>query len=276
MNRFSLITVRYLCGIFLLTSAVHSFADEASAPEQAQETQNAASKNISVGTRRMSHADHVAIQEKRAQEARQAAKESGEDLQEDMENQKLSAVKSILESKESRLKASVANLKPLKASLYVTTHQGVYHNPLSVGVLGESVTLEDGSVWSVSSDDTYKTLNWLTSDLIVVSPNHAWFSVYDYVITNQNTGVSVKANLILGPIVDAVYRHWVVAIDYLWDRVWLEDGSIWTLFDSSISKQWQVGDTVIIGVNDGWFSTSYPNILINVNMLNYTRCICTY
>jgi len=111
---------------------------------------------------------------------------------------------------------------------------------------------------------------------LVITPNHAWFSVYDYVITNQNTGVAVQVNLVVGPLYNAVYRHYIVAIDYVLDHVVLDDGSVWTMTDFTVMNQWVPGDTVIVGVNDGWFSSSYPNILINVNTLSYARGICVF
>ncbi len=277
MNRISLTALRYICGAFMLVSTVHAVADETLPIEQAAGQTEAEGTHIIAGSRPMSHAAHYEIQQQRAEEARKAALESGEDpiasTAEQVENK---LVKAVMESKETRMAASAKGLNKINASLYVTTHQGVFHNPLSVSFFGDSITLEDGSVWVTSGDDSYKTLNWLTSDLLVITPNHSWFSAYDYIITNQNTGVSVKVNLVLGPLVDAVYRHWIIAIDYISDNVWLEDGSIWKMTDCTVMKQWQVGDSVIIGINDGWFSSLYPNILINVNMLNYGRGICTY
>lgn len=265
MNRISNLTLRYLYGAFLLTGSMQAMTAE----------EVAANGHVIVGTRRLPHADHVAVQEERAKEARQACEAAGQKTANNGEHSQ-NPVKVALESKESRKAASIAGLNKISGALYVTTHQGAFHNPLSVSFLGDAITLEDGSIWSVCSDDTYKTLNWLTSDLIVITPNHSWFSIYDYVITNQNTGIAVKVNLVLGPLVDAVYRYWIVAVDYLQDRVWLNDGSIWSMTDCTVMKKWQVGDTVIIGVNDGWYSSSNPNILINVNMLNYGRGICMF
>lgn len=275
MSRISLKALRTICGAFVLVSAM-VFADEQNSAEAPAQQSDKIENHVQVGTRRMSHADHVAVQEKRAEEARKASVELGGESDSCEKCKKNKLVEAVMDSKEARMAMSSKGIKKHNAGLYVTTHQGAFHNPLSVSMLGDAITLEDGSVWAVSGDDSYKTLNWLTSDLLVITPNHSWFSIYDYVITNQNTGVCVKVNLILGPLVDAVYRHWIIAIDYLLDRVWLEDGSIWTMTDCTVMKQWQIGDSVIIGINDGWFTSSYPNILINVNMLNYGRGICTY
>lgn len=159
--------------------------------------------------------------------------------------------------------------------MFYTSHAGAFHRAYSVGIYGDPIELEDGSVWSVYSRDAYKTLNWLPSDLIVITPNRSWFSTYGYRLTNQYTGVSVEANLTLGPIYNAPCTHWIVGVDYYTNVVYLEDGTVWNMsyFSESTVRKWVVNDTVIIGINDGWLSSSNPNILINVNMLNHAAGI---
>lgn len=168
--------------------------------------------------------------------------------------------------------------KGFQQATYVTTHEGAFHFPKAVSYFGDTVELEDGSIWSVCSNDAYKTMNWLTSDLIIIVPNDSIFSSHDYKLININTGAKVKVNLYLGPIYNGAYTHWIVAIDYLYREIYLEDGSIWKMssFDQSIVNQWIPNDTVIIGINDGLFSGSNPNILINVNMNNYSIGSCLY
>ena len=97
-------------------------------------------------------------------------------------------------------------------------------------------------------------------------------------LTNQNTGESVAANLYLGPIYNGPYTHWITAIDYYNNTVFLEDGSMWSMssFDDGVVNKWFENHTVIIGVNDGWFSSSRPNILINVNNSNYAAGVASY
>ena len=52
----------------------------------------------------------------------------------------------------------------------------------------------------------------------------------------------------------------------------LSDGSLWKLstVESSEYSTWLYNDTIIIGINDGWFMGTYPNLLINVNTNNDT------
>jgi len=183
---------------------------------------------------------------------------------------------------------AAANSKLLKGvapmaakSIYYALHPATYQHSASISFFGDMVELMDGSVWDIAYSDTYKTAGWFLTDLIVITPNHSWFSSYGFRLTNQSTGESVAANLSLGPIAPnyySVYTHWIVAIDYIYNIVYLEDGTSWHMsaFDDSIVNQWVAGDVVIVGVNDGWLSSSKPNVLINVAMLNYAAGVSTF
>lgn len=163
-------------------------------------------------------------------------------------------------------------------STYFTSHNGAFQNPVLVSIMGDQVTLTDGSIWAVAPGDTYKTFNWLTSDLLIITPNQKVFSNYSFTITNQNTKVSIDVNMLLGPLYYGAYTYWIKAIDYINEKIYLNDGSIWSMswFDTPIYNKWLPNDTVIIGVNDGSLSTFNPNILINVSTLTYARGKCIY
>ncbi|MFQ5728950.1 MAG: hypothetical protein ACE5GN_01145 [Waddliaceae bacterium] len=239
---------------------------------------------ISVGDRAMSHVERVQIQEERAQRAQRLAK--GEDITDEEQLELTEAEEQELagnqdqasgsEEEQENVAASKLMKKGMDATIYYTTHEGAFHHPLAVSLLGDTVELEDGSIWAVSSGDRYKTLDWMTGDVIIIKPNHCWLSSYDYRLVNINTDASVKVNLSLGPIYNGVFTHWVIAIDYCHREIRLEDGSVWKIssFDNSVMQKWLPNDTVIIGINDGWFSGSNPNILINVNMNNYAIGNC--
>lgn len=228
-----------------------------SAPISA-ETTTESIESIPVGERSINHAERIKMLEDRLAKIEEANEES------------LSEESS--EGKNSEL------IKKFQNSSYVTTHEGAFHYPISVSYSGDSIQLEDGSIWTVCFSDTYKTLNWLTSDLIIIVPNHDIFSSYYYSLINVNTGVIVKVNLYLGPIYNGAFTHWIAAIDYFNREICLEDGSIWKMsaFDQSIISKWLPNDTVIIGINDGAFSYGNPNILINVNVNNYSIGTCVY
>lgn len=163
-----------------------------------------------------------------------------------------------------------------RGAYYVTTHPGAYHQPILVTSFGEVVHLEDGSVWKVSPYDASKTINWMNTDVIVVTQNHHWFSVYGYSLMNQTTGVSVEATIsaFIVPAFHTVYNHRIIGLDDLRQMIWLEDGSVWSVHSSDYSTKWQLNDTIIIGINTSWYMTSRPNILINADILQHVRAIC--
>lgn len=220
---------------------------------------DAAAQHIPVGERAMPKAEKDAHEAQRAEKAEQNLAEDGAPMQAD----KAFVMKA----------ASKAVAKSAARDVYFTTHPGAYHHPYSMTPI--SIELEDGSIWVYHPADAYVTVGWLPTDLIVITPNHTIFSSYDYRLTNQNTGTSVAVNLSMGPIYNGPATHWIQAIDYYSNIVYLEDGTIWKMssFDSGIVGQWVINDTVIIGVNDSWLSSSRPNILINVNMLNHAAGI---
>lgn len=230
---------------------------------------------IKPGTRPIAHTEWLKIQAEREEQDKQHQEEEPSEEVEEIEVE--SKEHSLQEKLEDGIQSSTKFAKP-QGSVHFTSHTGAFYNPVAVSALGDTVEFNDGSIWTIASGDTYKTLNWLTSDLLVVTPNHSWFSNYMFCITNQDTGVSVKANLFLGPIYNGPFTHWIVAINYFTQELCLEDGSIWKLsgFDSSIYNKWMLNDTIIIGVNDGFLSSSKPNILINVNTLTYSKAKCTF
>ena len=235
--------------------------------------QSDSQKHVPVGNRPMTQAEHVAIQEERSlREEEYKLKFSDEELVKNEINQE--------EPSEVRAVAGMITdgrtAHGVHQYVYYTTHDGAYHKPISISPVGNTVELEDGSIWNIHSRDSQKTLNWLATDILVVTPNHCWFSIYDFRLVNQNTGASVRANLSLGPIYNGLQTHWIVGIDYNNRVIVLEDGSVWNMsyFDDAVVKKWLMNDIVIIGINDGWFAGNKRNILINVNMLNYAACKC--
>jgi hypothetical protein len=162
-------------------------------------------------------------------------------------------------------------------SLSSTSHLGAYHNPRFVTPFGDAVALEDDSRWVIRGKDQSKTLNWYTNDRLVITPNHDWFSSYDYRINNLTTGHTVRCNLVEAPSYNGIYTHWIVAIDYSKKKICLEDGSLWSvsMWDGSELKRMALEDTIIIGTNDSWFKSSKPNVLINVDTMEFVKARCT-
>lgn len=260
MKLLSLHTLWHACSAMLLAGTL-----------QATEIKD----KVQAGDRCLSKAEYAAIQEGRALEAKKFEKIKDNLISEAQKAK--DALKNAIKISGDTASAPLTSLSAM-ASVYYTTHQGAFHQPMAVSFFGDYVTLEDGSEWAVNPGDTYKTLNWLTSDIILIMPNYTWFSSFNYKFINQATGVSVEVNLrtYINPLLHSVYNHRVVAIDDILQMIWLEDGSAWSISSSDYSEKWQINDTVIIGLNDGWQSSSKPNILINANLLHYVRANCVY
>lgn len=246
MTSFSLLRCALVASLMLVSSAR---ADEA------QE------EHVKPGVRASTHTEWLSMQQDRED------KEDKAQAEEATEEAEATAEPLINLSKEANAALS-----------YYAAYPGIFYNPYSISYMGDYVVLHDGSGWTISSGDAYKTMNWLTSDLVVITPNHSWLSAYMFKMTNQNTGVSVKCNLTLGPIYNGIYTHWIVGINYYTQDVYLENGTVWNVsgFDASIFSKWMVNDTIILGVNDGNFSSSKPYILINVNTLTNVRAVNLY
>jgi len=142
----------------------------------------------------------------------------------------------------------------------------------AVSGLGDTVELEDGSVWKINSYDSYKALNWRSNDPLAITQNNRWFSSFNYRIINKNTGASIEGNLFLGPVEKGPHTRYIVAIDKSHKEIQLSDNTRWEIsyLDSSIFKDWALGDAIVIGVNSGWDSGSEA-LLVNVNMNNCSR-----
>lgn len=145
------------------------------------------------------------------------------------------------------------------------TYGNNVHTLSSISVLADSIEIEDGSVWKVSSYDGYKAKQWLTSDPLMITQNARWFSSYNYRIVNQKSGDSIEANLFLGPIKNGPHTLYIQEIDLARGTIKLTDYTHWEISSRDVSafKGWALRDPVIIGYNSGWDS-SCEALLINV------------
>lgn len=164
---------------------------------------------------------------------------------------------------------------------FLTTHPGALHFVTAVTLpYGDPVQLEDGSIWSLYTGDNYKTLNWLTTDNILIIPNRnpVWYSIYPYCLLNQQTGVSVQASPCAAPWYNGFFSRWIYSIDYYNCQLLLNDGSIWNVpySDSWILNGFLPGDYVIMGFNDFPGNGQGSNILINFSTLQYVYSSCIY
>lgn len=261
--------LKVLCTTLLLLSSVSSHANEepterkrvpigedtmSVANFEAANEESTERKRVPVGEDAMSAIEYLATQEERAQRAHENGQEQANDEEKITNN----------------------------AYTSVFSHPFGLHRPVFIAPLGETIELEDGSVWWINPSDRSRTSNWLNDDIVIIAPNDSWFSSYMFKIVNQNSGEVLKANMHLGPYYNGPKTHCIVGFDHVNDLVYLQNGSglqmgtIWRIagHDLGLTKQWRLNDTVIIGINPGWDSDTRPNILINVRKLNYACVKC--
>lgn len=155
-----------------------------------------------------------------------------------------------------------------QAHLFSFYPQFTAHWFVSTNIDGSVVEIEDGSHWKMAAN--YATTNWRYGDAIAITPNTGWNSDYSYYLVNKTTGTYIPADLILGPIAFGPHSHWIIGLDILQGKVFLENSSGWKISqnDEQRLREWQINDTIIFGRNNSWFS-SYDHVLINVNLNHY-------
>lgn len=220
--------------------------------------------------------------------------EEGASLEQEILNQKMHSMLSTqnryqgqseeeLESPpfKEKLAANVMSTLDLVASSSYSTdytsHPGAYHRIYDMTFMGDLIELDDGSIWEVCFDDLYKSSYWRLDEKIVITPNHNWFSSHEFVLTNKVTGEAVEVDLVREST-EHLESRYILAIDYKYHTLFLDDLSTWDIsaFDDAIMREWRVKHSIIIGVNDGWMSTTRPNILINGHTRTYARGVCSY
>ena len=153
-----------------------------------------------------------------------------------------------------------------------------YHSLRSVSAFGDSLELEDGSVWKLPSPDGKAALYWEANVPIAITQNTSWFSrKYKYRLIynpqSQNP-ISIDANLHFGPYKNGEYTLYAADFNHPSKRMVLSDFSQWEIYswDSSKFSEWQPNDVIIIGFNScGFFDSNYEALLINVTTDDYIR-----
>lgn len=159
----------------------------------------------------------------------------------------------------------------------------------SIGYQGTTITLGDGSIWSVRPSDGWISADWNdnffvrdafspTPSKVYITANKNWLfdKSYLYTIVNDSTGESVYCNLSqTAPTEENTLR--IQYIDYTSGYVELMNNNVVTLIqlnrsDYDVYRKWSAGDRIMRGRNTGWFANSYPYLLINVETLTNARC----
>src|SRR5579872_4860788 len=169
-----------------------------------------------------------------------------------------------------------SDYKPLPVNFFDSYPSVIFssmpHWLIGTSSLGDSIEIEDSSIWKINGYDSYKALSWRSNDPLLITQNTRWFSSYNYKIVNQATGSSLEANLIIGPLQFGALTKTIAFIDWHMGEIVLTDLSRYQIscYDISVFSNWQINDAVIVGYNSGWDSNC-ESILINVNMDNFIR-----
>jgi hypothetical protein len=149
-----------------------------------------------------------------------------------------------------------------------------YNVIVKIDVQNGFIYLQNGSNWHVADPDSVELLSWRVNDYSVITPNH-YSSDYAFYITNQSNGSYVRVNVVDGPRIGGLYTTLIAGMDLSTNfrrSVYLNNNSYWSIdsSDFTITDNWQVGDPIIMGRNDQWF-TSYATILINITTNTWVR-----
>lgn len=145
-------------------------------------------------------------------------------------------------------------------------HDNAYYHIVAFSDNGDVVQLHDASKWEVQRNGRQKVLQWVQADDIFIKPNASCFSFYKYVLHNRTVNQAVEVNLINPPLPMGAYTFRITNIQPYERLVLLSDNTVWQVGPSSNFSYWNVGQRVIVGVNNKWRTTSFPHILINVDM----------
>lgn len=152
------------------------------------------------------------------------------------------------------------------------------HEIIRVSNLLDVIQIEDQSKWTVRPEDRWKLRHWLPEHTVIITQNPKWCwncgRFYPYKMVNCYDSTEIQVEMQRGPNYDHPKSRWIVGINQKKGLVMLngEKSSKWEVesYDVNTLKDWEINDTIIVGVNKSWFTQS-TNILINVECGQFVR-----
>lgn len=164
---------------------------------------------------------------------------------------------------------------PMIASLPRTYLPMHCYYTTGVSAYGDSLELQNGTLFKIAVDQAHSVLNWHREDPLIISQNTNWFFYrdYSYKIYNDVTKETVYANLHLAPFVHSPDTRFIKAIHHNYGELLLDNHLKWKIASHDISKiqEWLQEDAILIGINAGPNSRKYPYILINATINSHVR-----
>lgn len=136
---------------------------------------------------------------------------------------------------------------------------------------GSKIEMFDGSKWKVQVG-RYKVLHWAQDNEIFIKPAYFWYTSTKYILYNRTLDQVIEADLSSCPRSDSSYTYKITYIDSFNKLIILSDNTVWQMGLSANFKSWQIGDRILIGVNNHWRTTTSPQILINVEIAGIPYC----
>lgn len=145
-------------------------------------------------------------------------------------------------------------------------HNDGYYHLVAFSDNGDTIQLHDASKWDIQRSGRAKVLYWVVSDDIFIKPNTACCSLYKYVLHNRTTNQAVEANLKTPPLPMGANTFRIINIQPYERLVLLSDNTVWQVGPDADFSSWQIGQRLLVGVNNKWRTATYPHILINVDV----------
>lgn len=146
-------------------------------------------------------------------------------------------------------------------------HNDAYYHLVAFSDNGDIIQLHDASKWAVHPAQMHTVLYWVQSDNIFIKPRSSCYSNYKFVLQNYTTQQAVEVNLISPPLPMGAQTFRITNIEPNTRMVLLSDNTVWQVDAAdSYFPYWQIGQRILIGLNNQWRVAPLPNILINVDL----------
>jgi len=149
----------------------------------------------------------------------------------------------------------------------------------NVGYQGNTIALDDGSVWVPKPNEGYRAQCWhsayqrsgLPPAKVYITTNESWFyhRDYKYVMVNRETGESLPVMMVHGARLDRMIQ--IARIYYDVGKIELTDqhGNFVMMTmdrsDLNVADHWLEGERIFIGRNSKWSLSNSQYILINLD-----------
>lgn len=144
--------------------------------------------------------------------------------------------------------------------------------------MGTTITLDDGSVWSLWPAHSAMAKTWLSTDQIAITRRYG-FDGCSHSLQNLTLGSDIPVNLslFLRPDCHTALNRRILTCDPLNNTLVLDDLSEWSLGRFAYLYQindWRPEDTIIICLNGDMFP-KLVNVLLNCRLNLSVEALCT-